>query len=107
MENKRLTWKRDLGGYTDVGLREGVTVGDAICKLADLEERENPERLTIEQMKKMNCPVWVSFEPVMKGGSNGYWCLCNQGKIMTPQRNVFDVERIPDWQFYRYERKEN
>ena len=35
---KRLTWKRSLDGCTDVGLREGVTVGEAICKLADLEE---------------------------------------------------------------------
>lgn len=33
----RLTWKRDLDGVTDVGLRDGVTVGDAICRLADIE----------------------------------------------------------------------
>lgn len=33
----RLTWKRDLDGATDVGLRDGVTVGDAICRLADIE----------------------------------------------------------------------
>jgi hypothetical protein len=40
---KRLTWKQSIDGYTDVGLREGVTVGDAICKLADLEERDAVE----------------------------------------------------------------
>lgn len=33
----RLTWKCDLDGMTDVGLRDGVTVGDAICRLADIE----------------------------------------------------------------------
>lgn len=37
MENKRLTWKRCLDGYEDVGLRNGVTVGEAMCKLADYE----------------------------------------------------------------------
>ena len=40
---KRLTWKRSLAGFEDVGLRDGVTVGEAICKLADLEERETVE----------------------------------------------------------------
>ena len=34
---ERLTWVRDLDGMTDVGLRDGVTVGDAICRLAALE----------------------------------------------------------------------
>lgn len=37
MNTKRLTWKCENSGYEDVGLREGVTVGDAICKLADME----------------------------------------------------------------------
>lgn len=40
MLNKRLTWKRSVDGYTDVGLRKGVTVYEAICKLADYEEAE-------------------------------------------------------------------
>ena len=34
---ERLTWVRDLDGMTDVGLRDGVTVSDAICRLAALE----------------------------------------------------------------------
>lgn len=33
----RLTWKRELDGFTDVGLHDGVTEGDAICRLADIE----------------------------------------------------------------------
>ena len=37
---KRLTWKRSLDGYTDVGLRKGVKTYEAICKLADYEEAE-------------------------------------------------------------------
>ena len=38
--DKRLTWKRSVDGYTDVGLRKGVTNYEAICKLADYEEAE-------------------------------------------------------------------
>jgi rubrerythrin len=38
--DKRLTWKRSVDGYTDVGLRKGVTAYEAICKLADYEEAE-------------------------------------------------------------------
>ena len=34
----RLTWKRSLDGHEDVGLRDGVTISDAICRLADYEE---------------------------------------------------------------------
>lgn len=33
----RLTYTRSLDGYEDVGLRDGVTVGDAICRLAAYE----------------------------------------------------------------------
>ncbi len=34
---ERLTWERSLDGFTDVGLRDGVTEGDAICRLAAYE----------------------------------------------------------------------
>ena len=37
---KRMTWKQSIDGHEDVGLRPGVTVGEAICKLADLEGRK-------------------------------------------------------------------
>ena len=40
---KRLTWKRSLDGFEDVGLRDGVTVGEAICKLAELEDKDAVE----------------------------------------------------------------
>ena len=49
---KRLTWKRSLDGCEDVGLREGVTVGEAICKLADLEARD-----TVEVVRCKDCVV--------------------------------------------------
>ena len=34
-----LTWARCLDGHTDIGLRPGVTINDAICRLAELEGR--------------------------------------------------------------------
>ena len=40
---KRLTWKSSIDGFEDVGLNEGVTLGEAICKLADLEQRDAVE----------------------------------------------------------------
>ena len=36
----RLTYKQSIDGYTDVGLCEGVTIDEAICKLADYEEAD-------------------------------------------------------------------
>lgn len=35
---ERKTWRRSIDGYDDVGLRDGVSVGDAICDLADFED---------------------------------------------------------------------
>ena len=35
---ERKTWRRFVDGYEDVGLRDGVSVGDAICDLADFED---------------------------------------------------------------------
>lgn len=53
MQNKRLTYKQSIDGYTDVGLCEGVTIDEAICKLADYEEAERwipvTERLPTEE----------------------------------------------------------
>ena len=50
-KEERLTWKRDLDGHTDVGLRDGVTVGEAICKLADYEDLAVCDGETISEEK--------------------------------------------------------
>ena len=57
------------------------------------------EALTIEQLRQMDEPVWCSCKPIE--GGNGYWCLCRYGKIVTPSGNIFDVDKIPHWMFYR------
>lgn len=57
------------------------------------------EPLTPKQLREMNEPVWCSCKPIE--GGNGYWCLCRYGKIVTPSGNIFDVDKIPHWVFYR------
>ena len=36
--DERYTWRTCADGYTDTGLRTGITEGDAICQLADYED---------------------------------------------------------------------
>lgn len=36
--DERYTWRACIDGYTDTGLRKGITEGDAICQLADYED---------------------------------------------------------------------
>lgn len=57
------------------------------------------EALTLEELREMDEPVWCSCKPIE--GGNGYWCLCRYGKIVTPSGNIFDVDKIPHWMFYR------
>ena len=57
------------------------------------------EPLTLAQLQEMDEPVWCSCKPIE--GGNGYWCLCRYGKIVTPSGNIFDVDKIPHWMFYR------
>ena len=76
----------------------------SLAALRDQEERENPERLTIEELKERDCPVWCSCNTW--DGKNGFWCICNNGYITAPSGRCFAVEEIPQWKFYRYKRKE-
>lgn len=57
------------------------------------------EPLTLEQLREMDAPVWCFCKPIE--GGNGYWCLCQRGHIITPAGNIFDVNEIPHWAFYR------
>ena len=36
--DERYTWRACADGYTDTGLRTGITEDDAICQLADYED---------------------------------------------------------------------
>ena len=78
-------------------LLKDMQSGEAV-KIATLPQPSN-EALTLEELREMDEPVWCSCKPIE--GGNGYWCLCRYGKIVTPSGNIFDVDKIPHWMFYR------
>lgn len=70
----------------------------ALQALREKEERENPKRLTIEELMERVDPVWVSCKTLE--GTGGYWCLCDKGVIVCPSGMYFDVRDIPHWMFF-------
>lgn len=60
--------------------------------------------LSIEELKSMKAPVWCQCKTIE--GANGYWCLCDNGVIICPSGQSFDVEEIPTWVFLRYPRED-
>lgn len=78
-----------------------VQIGEVfLAKVRSMPTLTPPnEPLTPKQLREMNEPVWCSCKPIE--GGNGYWCLCRYGKIVTPSGNIFDVDKIPHWMFYR------
>lgn len=65
-------------------------------------EMEN-ERLSIEELKKLDAPAWCKCETF--DGKGGYWCICRDGVIIAPSGRIFAAEEIPNWNFYRYKTK--
>lgn len=62
------------------------------------------EALTLDELQEMDAPVWRACKPIE--GGNGYWCLCKNGRIMTPSGRLFGVRSISHWTFYRCPRRE-
>lgn len=77
---KRLTWKRSVDGYTDCGLRKGVTDYEAICKLADYEEAE-AEAEAIEDSVKV---VYGRWEWIDDEECGVYRCSYCNGAVGCP-----------------------
>jgi hypothetical protein len=50
---KRCTFKASCDGHEDVGLRDGVTISEAMCQLADIEGvlfDDTRERITLDEL---------------------------------------------------------
>ena len=77
----------------------------AVSAVREQEERENPKPLTLDELRKMDAPVWCLCKPIE--GGNGFWCLCKEEEIITPSGVCFDVKEIPHWVFLRNKPKEN
>lgn len=76
---------------------------EAIALLKTHPDAQPNEPLTLEELRDMCEPVWVSV-PGLKSG--GYWCLCKNGTIIPPSCNEFRSSDIPNWVFYRRPPKE-
>jgi hypothetical protein len=53
---KRCTYKASCDGHEDVGLRDGVTISEAMCQLADIEGvlfDGTRERISLERLKEI------------------------------------------------------
>ena len=65
--DERYTWKACADGYTDTGLREGITESDAICRLADYEDTgllpEEVKDIMSERLPFAIGETWFVIEP--------------------------------------------
>ena len=97
-KEKRLTYKQSIDGYTDVGLCEGVTIDEAICKLADYEDAEyiaKKRRVTMDVREKLvellfKCGIIGSYSDVERIAN---W-LIKDG--VTVQEWISVKDRLPD-----------
>ena len=55
------------------------------------------EPLTLDELRKRNDPVFMSSKDFPNGG---YWCLCQNGYIITPSRYGFMAKDRPNLVFY-------
>lgn len=76
----------------------------AIAALRAQQEQENPNPLTLEELREMDDPVWCLCKTIE--GGNGYWCLCQKGLIITPAGISYHIDEIPHWVFLRHRPKE-
>lgn len=62
------------------------------------------EPLTVDQLREMDrpTPVWAEVKGKAIEGWDGYWCLCQNGKILAPSRLVAEAERMDGVEFYAY-----
>lgn len=69
--DERYTWRACADGYTDTGLREGITEGDAICQLADYEDTGlSPEEVRELMSFNGESITAVKIALAMKAGAN-------------------------------------
>ena len=91
-----------IGEGRHIHIKEALDM--AISAIREQEEREDPKPLTMGELRKIDAPVWCVCKPFE--GGDGYWCLCQFGKIITPGHHCFDVSEIQHWVFLRSKPKE-
>lgn len=60
--------------------------------------------LTLEQLRRMECPtpVWAEVEGKTIEGWDGYWCLCHRGRVLAPGNIVMYADSVEGVAFYDY-----
>lgn len=87
-------------------LRMIYGINELVCEHMDakvdrLNDRlERAQRLTLDELRTMEAPVWCKCE--LLDGGDGYWCLCQKGMITAPSGFVYDVDEIQHWVFYSH-----
>lgn len=94
-----LVFNRDLRAF-----EKAAAVAIKALRELDAQEEQKQKPLTIDELRQMDAPVWCLCEPIE--GGNGFWCLCENGKIITPAGTCFYVSEIPNWVFLRCKPKE-
>ena len=91
---------KETGAFSK-GVNKGLNIARSAMRSPDAIPPPPPpnDPLTLEELRKMDEPVWVACKPIE--GGDGHWCLCRHGMITTPAATVFDVQEIPHWVFYR------
>ena len=99
----RLTWRSDIDGCSDVGLRKGVTVGDAICKLADYEakgidpEEIEPIKYGYWKRRKFNGRVmYFCSECQLQGSPQWKRCPACEAKMKERRGNINGKRKTAD-----------
>lgn len=69
-----------------------------------LERLEPVGPLTLDQLREMErpTPAWAEVEGKTIEGWDGYWCLCQNGKILAPSRLVIQAECMDGVEFYAH-----
>lgn len=60
--------------------------------------------LTLEQLRRMECPtpVWAEVEGKTIEGWDGYWCLCHRGRVLAPGHIMMYADSVEGVAFYAY-----
>ena len=86
--NERYTWQSCIDGYTDTGLRKGITEGDAICQLADYEDTG----LSPSEIKERIKGVHARWEYDGTGREGNVFVCTNCFKTFNTKDNVLEFE---------------
>lgn len=61
-----------------------------------MTKQTSPQPMTLNELRETDAPVWR-----VVNNNSGYWCLCNNGRIVNPKGTCFDASEVPTVTFLR------